>query len=206
MKANRAMRKRPAQKRSEDTVHVILEASTQVLDTPREASVTTNHIAERAGVSIGSLYRYFADKQGILTAVVRREAERQENRTSYVIDNWSGHDGDDLIRQVAAVGVHSFHGRRWVRGSLHKHLQEKDRFARDLHALRYRISLRLENKLVEHQPNAYRILDDAQRHAMLGGWSGIINAAVKYSPHDFDADALKSQLVNLVNGYVRKSN
>lgn len=106
------MRKRPAPERSEDTVDVILEACIQVLDTQREASLATNHIAERAGVSVGSLYRYFADKQGILAAVVRREAERQDNHISAVIETWSGHDGDDLIRQIASVTVCGFCGRR----------------------------------------------------------------------------------------------
>lgn len=205
MTANKNMRKRPAQERSEDTVDVILEAATQVLDTPREAPVTTNHIAQRAGVSIGSLYRYFTDKQGILAVVVRREAARQEQLISDVIKNWPGHDGGDLIRQIADMSVDSFHGRRWVRRSLLKHLQEKDSFARELHAFRYRMLRRVEEKLVEQQPNVYRALDDAERHAMLGAWVGSINAVALYSKHDFDADTLKSQLVDLVHGYMRKS-
>ncbi len=198
------MRSKPAQDRSADTVEVILEATTQVLDNPREAPITTNHIAQRAGVSIGSLYRYFKNKQGILALIVQREAARQETVMNRLIAEWSGDDGDDLIGQIARSAVDSFQGRRWVRRSLLKHLTHKESFARDLHALRYRILLRTEEKLVARQPDVYRALNDDERHTMLGAWAGSINAAMMYSRHDFEADALTKQLVDLVNGYLRK--
>jgi AcrR family transcriptional regulator len=204
MTTDKNMRNRPAQGRSEDTVDVILEATAQVLDNSREVPVTTNHIAQRAGVSIGSLYRYFTDKQGILAVLVRREAERQEDLISQIIDDWSGSDGRDLIRQIAGISVDGFHGRKLVRRSLLKHLNEKDKIARELHAVRYRILLRLEDKLVAQHPDVYRALSDDERHAMLGAWIGSINAVLIYSRHDFEADALKDQLVDLVSGYLRK--
>lgn len=199
------VRNKPVQDRSTDTVDVILEATTQVLNNPRRASITTNHIAQHAGVSIGSLYRYFNNKQGILALVVQREAARRESHVNQLIADWSGHDGTDLIRQIAGFGVDSFHGRRWVRRSLHKHLEDKDSLARDLHAMRFRVLRRLETKLVVEHPDVYRVLSDEEAHSMLGAWIGCINAVVMYSGHDIDVDALKNQLVNLVNGYLRKS-
>ncbi len=62
-------RKRPAQARSRATVDAILEAAAQVFARLGYDETTTDRIAERAGVSIGSLYQYYADKDAILVAL-----------------------------------------------------------------------------------------------------------------------------------------
>lgn len=67
-----APRKLPKQPRSEATVEAIIEAAAQVFERRGYASGTTNHIAERAGVSVGSVYQYFPNKDAILVALVRR--------------------------------------------------------------------------------------------------------------------------------------
>jgi AcrR family transcriptional regulator len=68
--ANR--RRRPIQRRSQETVDAIVEASARVLARHGYAAATTNRIAARAGVSIGSLYEYFPNKQSVLTALLER--------------------------------------------------------------------------------------------------------------------------------------
>jgi AcrR family transcriptional regulator len=65
-------RKLPKQGRSEATVEAILEAAAQVFEHHGYAAGTTNRIAARAGVSIGSLYQYFPNKDAVLVALVRR--------------------------------------------------------------------------------------------------------------------------------------
>jgi AcrR family transcriptional regulator len=67
-----APRKLPKQTRSHDTVEAILQAAAEVFQRHGYAAGTTNRIAERAGVSIGSLYQYFPNKDAILVALVRR--------------------------------------------------------------------------------------------------------------------------------------
>jgi len=52
---------------------VILEAAAQVLEAGGLAGFTTNAVAERAGVSIGTLYQYFSDKGAVLRALAERE-------------------------------------------------------------------------------------------------------------------------------------
>lgn len=66
----------PRQLRSRATVDAILEAAAQVLEIAGEAGFNTNAIAERAGVGIGSIYRYFPDKHAILVEMGRREMAR----------------------------------------------------------------------------------------------------------------------------------
>ena len=60
------LRKKPKQKRSKLMVNNILEASIRVLKQHPYHQFTTNRVAEAAGISIGSLYQYFPNKQSIL--------------------------------------------------------------------------------------------------------------------------------------------
>jgi AcrR family transcriptional regulator len=59
-------RKRPKQARSNDLVAAILEAAAQVLAKEGAPRFTTARVAERAGVSVGSIYQYFPNKAAIL--------------------------------------------------------------------------------------------------------------------------------------------
>lgn len=65
-------RKRPRQARAQATVEAILEATAQLLSEVGYAKTTTNRIAERAGVSIGSLYEYFPNKDALLVALMEQ--------------------------------------------------------------------------------------------------------------------------------------
>lgn len=69
-------RRIPSQARAEQTVRVIFEATAQVLEEHGEAALTTNRIAQRAGVSIGTLYQYFDSKESIVLAMLTREREQ----------------------------------------------------------------------------------------------------------------------------------
>jgi AcrR family transcriptional regulator len=50
----------------------MLDATARLLETSGFAALTTNHVAERAGVSIGSLYEYFPDKETLVAELTRR--------------------------------------------------------------------------------------------------------------------------------------
>lgn len=64
------MRRKPSQERSRQVVEALLDATGQVIAERGLAQTTTNHIAARAGVSIGSLYQYFANKEELLAALL----------------------------------------------------------------------------------------------------------------------------------------
>ncbi|MDO6966815.1 TetR/AcrR family transcriptional regulator [Rhizobium alvei] len=76
-------RKRPRQARSASTVDAIFEATIQVLISGGTQRLTTTRVAERAGVSVGTMYQYFPHKQALLYALNERYldllAERMEN-------------------------------------------------------------------------------------------------------------------------------
>ncbi len=66
------MRKPPQQKRSRELVERLLDATAATLAERGLDNTTTNHIAETAGVSIGSLYQYFPDKQALVEGLLER--------------------------------------------------------------------------------------------------------------------------------------
>ncbi len=68
----RALIKIPRQPRSVVMVHNILDAGMAVIREEGLAAMSTNRVADRAGVSIGSLYQYFANRDSILAGIIER--------------------------------------------------------------------------------------------------------------------------------------
>ncbi len=66
-------RRKPQRASAVNVVEMIFEASARILQTDGRAGLNTNRIAQQAGVSIGSLYAYFPNKDAILLAMARRE-------------------------------------------------------------------------------------------------------------------------------------
>src|SRR5271157_1179303 len=76
--AQLAERRGPRQERALETIKCISQAAAKVLVARGYARTTTNHIAERAGLSIGSIYQYFADKDAIIAALLIEHCEHSE--------------------------------------------------------------------------------------------------------------------------------
>ena len=82
------LRKKPKQTRSKLMVDNILEASIRVLKQHPYHQFTTNRVAEAAGISIGSLYQYFPNKQSILLELeIRAVNEMIENVEKLLFEN-----------------------------------------------------------------------------------------------------------------------
>jgi AcrR family transcriptional regulator len=92
------MRRHPTQSRARATVEAIQEAAALLLERGDDGCFTTNHIAERAGVSIGSLYEYFKDKDDIVQSRGEAEAEQLsgELRERWIAGALSGNAVLDL--------------------------------------------------------------------------------------------------------------
>jgi AcrR family transcriptional regulator len=68
-------RKQPVQARSAASVSAILEATFQVLIQIGKERLTTTRVADRAGVSVGTLYQYFPNKSALLQAALRHHLD-----------------------------------------------------------------------------------------------------------------------------------
>lgn len=96
-----AVRRRPTQARARDTVARIVGAAREVLATEGADAFNTNHIARRAGVSVGSLYDYFPNKQAIVRHLIEDLAGEE---TDAILERFSqlehatlGVTVDDLV-------------------------------------------------------------------------------------------------------------
>ncbi len=105
-------RRIPRQARANETVALILEAAAQILEANGIEAFTTNTVAERAGVSIGTLYQYFADKQAILFALGRQEVQS----TLAELRRPEGHQTpEERVRYTVRAIINAFRGRMRVR-------------------------------------------------------------------------------------------
>jgi AcrR family transcriptional regulator len=101
-------RKVPAQARSQETVTVILEASAHILESEGLRGFNTNAIAERAGVSVGSLYQYFSNKDAIVLALIGSFEEALHDAVLRAVQSGRGQELKARLRLLvrALVTVH----------------------------------------------------------------------------------------------------
>lgn len=113
MPSNSALRRDPVQGRSTRRVDRILEECALALDEFGYDAITTSMLAERAGMSVGGLYRFFESKQAIVAELRRRRLAEFLSRAEQIIEEWDGdwhHLAESLIDGVAQL-------RRTVPGS-----------------------------------------------------------------------------------------
>ena len=100
-------RKSPRQRRSRQTVDWILIAATQLFTTDGYRETTTNKIAERAGVSIGTLYQYFPNKDALLVALAERHMTETGGQVVAAIERAADEHCSlsELLRSVVAAAA-----------------------------------------------------------------------------------------------------
>lgn len=78
-------RRNPKQARARATVDAILEAAFQILEADGLSQLTTSRIADRAGVSIGTLYQYFPDREAILLEMGQRHSDAMREKITSIL-------------------------------------------------------------------------------------------------------------------------
>ena len=103
------MRKIPRQARARQTVEYILEAAACILAERGLEGFTTNHIAERAGVNISSLYQYFPDKLAILEALRERHVAVPDENYALWLERSRDLPLEDIVHRIVdlAISMHA---------------------------------------------------------------------------------------------------
>ena len=110
-------RKQPQQARSTELVAAILQAAIQVLAKEGATRFTTARVAEKAGVSVGSVYQYFPNKAAILFRLQSDEWQQTTQMLRGILEN---HDETPLerLRSVVHAFIQSECEEAQMRGAL----------------------------------------------------------------------------------------
>jgi len=196
-------RKVPKQARSQTTVDAILEAAAQVFERHGYAAGTTNRIAERAGVSIGSLYQYFPSKDAILVALVHRHLAQGTAALAPHIERLGrGARFDDVLPDVvnAMVAMHA------LAPGLHRVLFEETPLPAELRAELDE----LEDRLVDITADA--LSDDPRfrpadprvtARIVIATIEGLTHRLVLRPPPGASPETIAGEITAIVRAYVR---
>jgi AcrR family transcriptional regulator len=103
-------RKRPLQARSRVTVAALVEAAVRILLAEGHRRLTTRRVAEVAGVSVGSLYQYFPNREAILAEVIRHKVEDSLRALAEAAERAAGPPEEALAGVMAAFAAEKRRG------------------------------------------------------------------------------------------------
>jgi AcrR family transcriptional regulator len=193
-------RKRPSQARSQVTVEAILDAAAQVFEARGYAAGTTNRIAQRAGVSIGSLYEYFPNKDAIVVALAERELERERQEILELLEG-SKRDGLAGLLQRFVETVVAFHARS---PALHRILFEEAQHPPETHACVLRFEETLAHALADGLRTRRLRIDDADlaAHLIVQTTESLAHRFVLRGIHELDQAAFVDEVTRLLARYL----
>lgn len=107
------VRKHPKQERSQATVEAILTATTRILTEQGYAQFTTNRVAELAGVSVGSLYQYFPNKEALIVALMEHHTTAMAQLAQQHLEGLEDLSVMGVLQQLikAALAAHAVNPR-----------------------------------------------------------------------------------------------
>ena len=194
-------RKSPRQQRSQQTVDIILQATARVLAEHGYAGTNTNRIAETAGVSVGSLYQYFPNKNALIAALHDRHDQQMLALIDEVLD---GNPAATLRERVAAIVAASLRA-HLLEPALHRVLEREfplfdqprdhSRADQDIHR-RMRHLLELHREEIAQQDR------ELATYVVLRIMESLVHAVALEPPAGFDPRQLEGAVVDAVMGYL----
>jgi AcrR family transcriptional regulator len=193
-------RKRPIQARSAVTVEAISEATIQVLLKHGEERLTTTRIAERAGVSVGTLYQYFPNKQSLLFAVLEHHMNNVAARVEAACVSARHKPLAEMIRELVEAFVDAKMERADISVALY-------RVSADVGGttLTKRASQRLRKAveaMLQTAPDAKSPPDKFAIDIMLAAMAGAMRSLLEAGPTSATVRKSREQLVLLCQSYI----
>jgi AcrR family transcriptional regulator len=193
-------RRTPKQARARETIEAIFEASAQILERDGWDALNTNRVAERAGISIGSLYQYFPDKAAILLALARRELGKAQAAALTALAEAPSHAAEPRARLVVRALVAGFGARHRLRRHLLEALYAQgmhDELNRPVEAIAQAMALQAATLA----PRADRRAGPVQLFVLTRAVSGVIRAAALEQSPFLGTALLEDELVALITRY-----
>jgi AcrR family transcriptional regulator len=193
-------RKTPVQARSTVTVAAIFEATIQVLLSDDTDRLTTTRVAERAGVSVGTLYQYFPNKQSLLFAVLEDHLDLVSAAVEAACEQARGKKLADMVKHVIEAFVDVKMARPDISTALY-------RIAADVGgpALVKRLSRRSQKALaamLRTAPDAVLHQQEFAIQMMFGAMAGATRSVLEAGAAPAMLRKLREHLVLLCQSYV----
>ena len=195
-----SLRKTPRQERSRATVEALLEATADILIREGYAKLTTNRIAERAGVNIASLYQYFPGKEAIVAELRQRHGADQRAAVRQALAERPSGDVEATIRSLVSIGV-AGHAQA---PRLHRV------FTEEMPALGYRDVAAADAPIFDAMRRFLQESNADVRDLDLALWmiatasGAVLHRAVVDRPEDLASGVIADELVTLLCRYLRK--
>ena len=193
-------RKTPVQKRSTVTVEAIAEATIQVLLAVGLDRLTTTRVAERAGVSVGTLYQYYPNKQSLLFAVLEHHLNNVMEKVEAACEGARHKPLAEMIRDMVEAFVDAKMERADISVALY-------RVSADAGgpALIKRISQRSRNAveaMLQTATDAELLPDKVTIDMMLAAMAGVMRSLLEAGPSPVTVRKSREQLVLLCQSYM----
>lgn len=196
-----SQRKKPKQARSKELVSSIFEATVRILPKVGSYQITTKKIAELAGVSIGSLYQYFPNKEALLGALMDFMMKELTEKAYRRIDELNGLPLDEFVSQFIDFTVDLFMTDKEKIGEIYRRAPELSRIP-NLFELRREIVVRLAKQLRAHRSELSE--SDSIRLIFISVNSvlGVIQTMI-YDPNQtYNKEELAIELKTMVKRYL----
>ena len=192
-------RKTPIQARSTVTVESISEATIQVLLSHGAERLTTTRVAERAGVSVGTLYQYYPNKQSLLFAVLENHLNRIAARVEAACENARHQPLAEMIQQM----VEAFCDAKMERADISVALY---RISADVggSTMAKRVTLRSQKAvqaMLDTAPDT-KSLDKFAVEIMLSAMAGTMRSLLEAGPSPATVRKAREHLVLLCQSYM----
>jgi AcrR family transcriptional regulator len=200
---SKSLRKTPRQARSEATIAAIVEAAAQILEREGEDAATTARIAERAGVSIGTLYQYFADRDAVLAAVIRRDRETVSAEIARRIAEGDPKNAEALVRDIIAALLAAFRPRRRRRRLVALASAMRAQSSDDVAAAIDKIGLLIASVAARYPKEVARPLTPVRTYTLTRAVMGAIRSAMVENAKVLDDPEFEEELARLALAYLR---
>ncbi|MCD2173214.1 TetR/AcrR family transcriptional regulator [Rhizobium sp. C4] len=197
-------RNSPRQDRARQTVETFFEATAQLLERADDGVVTTNHVAERAGFSIGTLYRYFSGKPSLFKAMALHEMERQERDILAALEATDARSVAEIVRLVVRPTLRPFEGRPAVRRALLKAAVKIPGLVQCYEQMVTRITSALVETVVAKAEDCGRRPSPDAEFIMLRGAIGAIRSDVLFGGGRAGTPGFEDALVEMVSAAFRR--
>jgi len=201
MTAQLSPRKAPRQSRSQATVTAILDATARILIERGFTAASTNAVAERAGVSVGSLYQYFPNKEALIAALHARHGEQMMDVIQRALTKAMDATLDDALAGLIEATVEAHR----VDAELHRVL-EQQLGSTDRHVLEDEYVHVMEDRIVAllaHHRAEIAVADlKLASYMLMNAAHGLIHVVVSQRPKGVSLKAATQEIVRMMKAYL----